>query len=394
MKKVNQKSKECSIVYTNCVEWAGPNIPSLGIETGDCLTEVVTLIAQKVVAVSAPLDLTNLSLQCIVDKLDKDEPSVRSLSNILQLLIDNDCYLKDLIDAIVESNEEAPLNLDLKCIAQYDSFGNLLPYNVQSVLQTLINKTCGFEGSLQTIGTQIDNLQDQIDILNVPPYQEPIISSCTFTNKPTSQALKLLADAYCAYQDIIGDTSEIQTAMGLFPAIHNVKFAATPGWTLNPTTLSELIGNMIIVQTADNARITNIENNCCRLDCDDIELGFGTSIENDNLVFLFNNLYGTNIPSAFTDCGSTFIIEDTEGNKIGGNLTITNNYVSDDIDMTQLEKGTMITITITTKFCSEDGQTCQKCLSMTKKFEGGCCVITNTGTDDLVIVYSTPLTTI
>lgn len=391
MKKVNQKSKECAAVYTDCVEWAGPNIPAIGIKTGDCLTDTILKITEKLVAASAPLDLEDISLQCIIDTIGNEEPEIRSLNSILQLLVDNDCTLKQLIDQINQSNATPPLQLDLKCIAQLDSFGNVLPYTTQTVLQSLINNVCGFNTGLSDVNTRIDTLQTEVDALDTTPYVEPAISSCLFTNKPTSQALKILSDAFCSYQQVVGDLAQIQAALALQPPTANIEFAGVPGWVQTPTTLAQLVNNNTIRINALEDEVTNMRNNCCKMDCDDIDLGFGITIEDDNMTFNFNNLQGTNIPSAFTDCGSSFIIEDANGAKVGGYITITNNYLSDDISLISLEKGSMLTVSITSKFCSEDGQTCQKCLTKSVKYEGGCCVITNTGSEDLVIVYNTPL---
>ena len=134
------------------------------------------------------------------------------------------------------------------------------------------------------------------------------------------------------------------------------------------------------------SRIRNIETNCCALDCDDIKVGFGVVFENNSIVFLFTNQYGTKIPAAFEDCGSTFTITDESGNLVTGDIEITNNFTSDEISLLGLQKGQMLPISINGKFCSES-QTCQQCITKMIKYETDCCTITNTGSEDVIVIY-------
>ena len=118
MKNINKWDDNCITTYSKCVQWTGCDIPCLGISNGDYLDEVIFTIVNKLCILSEPLDLSTLNLQCLIDKLGASEPSDRSLVLILQLIIDNECKLKDLIDAInaIINQEDPPLVLDLKCL--------------------------------------------------------------------------------------------------------------------------------------------------------------------------------------------------------------------------------------------------------------------------------------
>lgn len=389
MKKVGKNIKDCAVGFSTCIEWSGPNLACLGIQTGDCLDAVIYTIAEKVCQLAEPLDLSTVTIQCIIDRLDLSEPASLTLANLLQLLVDGECRLQDQIDNILDSLSTGgtPLTLDLKCIAQYDSFGNILPYDEQSVLQGLINEFCSLKQTVTELSGKVTNLENQLEDLEVPTYVEPTITSCLFpTGRPVSQATQILADSYCSYQDVIGLIPSIQQAMGLQSAEFNTYYQTFPGWNITVTTASEMWQNMQIVLADMFSRIRNIETNCCALDCDDIKIGFGVAFENSSIVLLFTNQYGTKIPNDFEDCGSTFTITDESGYVVSGDIELTNNFTSDEISLLGLTRGQMLTISINTKMCSE-GQTCQQCITKLVKYETDCCIVTNTGSADVYIIY-------
>jgi|SRR6478609_538618 len=388
MKKIGKNINDCVPNFSTCIEWQGGDIACLNIKNGDCLNKVVTIIAEKVCELADPLDLSELSLTCLVDKLGATEPASRSLLNILQLIIDNECYLKDLIDELAESINSGtpPLTLDLKCLAQYDSFGNLLPYDTTTVLQSLINELCDQKQDITELSGRVTQLQLDFDNLDIEPYIEPPITTCLFTAKPVSQAVKLLGDDYCNYQNAIGLIPAIQTAMGLQPADFNTYYIAFPGWNNTVTNLSQLNANVQIVLGDLFARIQNIEKNCCALSCDDIKIGFGVIFSNNSITLVFTNLYGTKIPAPYVDCGSKFTIADEHGAVISGEIPIENNYTSEEINLAGLTKGDYLTISVNSSFCS-DTLTCQGCYTKLIKYETDCCILTNSGAEEVTIIY-------
>ena len=119
MEKKNSKKYDCIKTNVTCVEWNLPPIPCLGIETGDMLDDVTFAIVDKLCNSIGSTDLSEIDLQCILDRLDLTEPSTRTIASLLQLAFDNDCRLYDLIQEVRDLiTNDTPLSLDLKCLAQ------------------------------------------------------------------------------------------------------------------------------------------------------------------------------------------------------------------------------------------------------------------------------------
>lgn len=136
-------------VSSDCVKYRGEPVPALGICTGDTITEVETAIINRLEEL---IDGTGITLEQVTLSncqylsnmfAGKD----KSLSNLLQLLVDSTCDLKSLIDGINEALQPSNFQFDLKCL---DPITN--PTN-EKIIQGLINKLC----SLQTT---VDGLID------------------------------------------------------------------------------------------------------------------------------------------------------------------------------------------------------------------------------------------
>src|ERR1700760_2948129 len=177
---------------SNCVIWTGQDIPALGISKGETISEVVCTLATQIVNLATPLDLSSVSLQCLIDNLGVQEPVERTVGTLLQIAFDSDCTLKTLIDAINANldNQNPPLTLNLGCLATFDTYGNPQPYTEQSVLQTLINTACGNQTTVAALSGTVQSLQAEITALQaIKPYAEPVLTSCLYSGRQTSDAL-------------------------------------------------------------------------------------------------------------------------------------------------------------------------------------------------------------
>lgn len=77
----------CTPISSNCIKWAGPNIPCLTLCKGDSITDVVYDFATKYCDLLTKLDPSKYNLSCLVDK--KCPP--KDISQLIQLLIDKIC---------------------------------------------------------------------------------------------------------------------------------------------------------------------------------------------------------------------------------------------------------------------------------------------------------------
>lgn len=377
------------------ITWTGECIPCLGIKPDQNLNVITAIIANKVCELAAPLDLSSLTLQGALDIFNKQEPVNRTIVNVLQLLLDNEVGLKELIDNIqgqIDGLSTTHLVLDLKCLKQVDGFGNPLPYTNQSVLQSLINEVCALDSSVADLSGKYTVLKNRVDNLNIPSGDEPLVTTCISGPKEVSLSLVDVANDYCEYKQDVGTTAQIQTAIARQVAKFNTLMSGVQGWVVpsNPAnfSLAQSISNMWLVLDNYFGRITANEL-CCGSSCDDITLGFIGSIEGDSIILKFTSGAGTFIPTGFTDCGSTLTITDEFGTSTSVNIVVSQGGETDEIDLSMFTMGSVLDFNIDLKMCSADN-TCQKCINKNIKYlNSACCTITNTGNEQVTIIYQT-----
>lgn len=162
---------------SDCVISQVDAVPLLGICCGDTVTEVETVIINKLLEVlsGTGIVLSSVTLDnCAFLKTmlgSKD----KSLLNLIQLLIDANCTLRELIAQLQEqvSNTGDNFIFDLKCLV------TVPPSSItkDQIIQLLINKVC----DLQTQITNINNEPDQINVTvnnAVGNFLNTAINSC------------------------------------------------------------------------------------------------------------------------------------------------------------------------------------------------------------------------
>lgn len=403
MKQKNKEDFGCIKSYTQCIQWTLGDIPSLGIVNGDYMDEIVYAIVNKLCELSDPLDLSTLSLQCLIDKLNIDEPTPRTIQTIFQLLIDNDCSLKDLIDNLqnqINDINTSNLVLDLKCLAQFDGFGNPLPYDLKSVLQSLINEVCILKSQVSILNIIVVDLQNQINNINVIPFELPTITTCISANKVLDVSVKDIATSLCNLRNATGTEIQLQSAMANQCPNFNTQFSSIPGWNVAPVNLAQSYSNLELAFCNIMSRVIAIEETCCAPSCDKIKIGFSVDVDFElkELTLSFTSGAGTFIPAGFEDCGSIITITDELGNIVTPtNTIIQNNGEISGISFASLT-GNIMTISIKTKFCLKDdtGTTilvCQDCISKVVNLEQGCpvckvCAFGKNGYIDIVYLLN------
>lgn len=379
---------------TGLITWSGKNIPCLNICTGDNLNVVMTIIAEKVCELFDPYDLSELTLTCALDIFNRDEPANRTIANVLQLLLDNDCGLKELIDnlqAQVDGIAEDNFVIDLKCLKEVDSYGNQLDYTIQSVCQQFVNEICDLRSDISSLAGNITVMKKEIIKLqeDMPSGNEPIISTCvSATSKPVSASVIDLASEYCNYKKIVGNAAQIQTALSKQTSAMNSVMSSVTGWITTPTTIADGLNNVYLMFSNILPRVAANEL-CCGSTCDDIKVGFITDIQNNTAILKFTSGAGTFIPSGFEDTGSSLTITDELGHYSIVNITVSQNGETDEIDLSMFDVGSNLDFNIDLKMAS-DTNTCQKCINKNVKYlNSDCCTIT--AISDVTIIYSMPI---
>ncbi len=384
------------------ITWSGACINCLGIKPGDNLNSIVYTIAEKLCLALEPQDLSTLTLQCALDIIPTDEPSNRTLVNVLQLLLDNDCKLKDLIDGIqnqIDGLSEDSLTLNLNCLRHYyeDNNGNVsLPYTTESILQNLIDDLCELSDTVTTLSTTIVDIREDLDdhINNHPQTPEVIVSNCISNAKPVSTAINELAQDYCLNKDNWGLDTEVQTAKAKQTPEMDTLMAGVVGWipSLNVSSLADAINNLYLLTENYRVRIAANEE-CCASGCDDLTVGFLTDFDGTTVILQFTSGAGTFIPTGFVDNGSTVTISDSSGNSVTYSIPIAQNYESEALDLSMFTIGTTLTFSLDVKMklLGDNDEiiiSCQKCVGKDVKYlNDDCCVITATST--VTIIYQT-----
>lgn len=395
---------------SNCVIWSGQNIPALGISKGDNITQALCAIATSIAEIAAPLDVSNVSLQCLKDQLDVEEPLERSIATMLQIAYDSECTLKTLIDKIaakLDATSTNTLTLNLGCLASFDQYGNPLPYDEQSVLQLLLNTACSQKSTIASLSGDITEINQEIaDLQAVPVYKEPVLNSCLFSGKTTSDAVVLTASALCGYQEIIGQQTDVQGAMSQVPTNFSTLYGQIPNWIINPDNLAQSYSNLVIAFANLVNRVTTIENTCCAASCDKVVVDFDIKLSDDRTQATLFFITKSSVPAGFTEPdprGSKLIVTDGDGNvfttyiKVVPQLTNPDGVVID-LNASSIDPSTDYTFGMNVTLVN-GSLTCVKCISHTATFKDTCsfCQITVTGTpnsaDKIVLIYTTPTST-
>ncbi len=378
--------------------WSGDCITCLGIKTGDTLDVVTYAITKKLCELLAPQDLSDVDLSCVIDNLIQDnEPAGdRTIVNMLQFLVDNDCKLKDFIDLITERINALPngkVTLNLDCL------GDSGEYTVEAVFNFIIPAFCNLkddvivaQGDIASLKLRVTELEDAIDDTEVT------ITTCLSDVPQTlDDAILDVADDYCEYKGVVGSISQVQSSLSLQgPAYEgdvdlNELMSSVTGWVTTPTTGFISVKNSWLIIKELARRLVAIED-CCAGGCDDIKIGFITSFEGDTVLLQFTSGAGTKIPTGFTDCGSILTITNALGTSFSvPDFSISQNGEFGPIDLSSFTKGEILDFNIQLKMCS-DTETCEKCINKSVKYVGDeCCTITNTSEDNITIFYNTTI---
>lgn len=396
MKRVQDcKTENCIPSPSSCVEWNGGEIEFLNICDGDSLNNVVWELVNKVKEVSDD-DISSFDVDSLSEICNKKAPLTVTMSSILDLLKDNQICLKGFIDdldqRIADLANDNDINVSLKCFAQFDNQGNQLTITRDGLDQLFVDNLCSdklrissLESLVTTMQSEIANLESEISISEIQ------VATCIDAGvKPVSSQVIAIADVLCDLISATGNSDAIGDALGQTPGDLNSEFGLIAGWILTPDTWAENYNNLLLEVENLRQRIITIENTCCAVSCDDVEIAFSVIFNEDKtgIILRFTSGAGTNIPAGFEDGGSSGTITDKDGNVETFILEIENG-AEIEVSIIGLNTSGDLVIDITA-IMSNGSLTCERCLHKTVKTVGICdfCKICNTGaTGTVVILY-------
>lgn len=399
-KNSNSSTPCTSATSSTCVTWTGQSIPSLGIQSGQTMTDTLYKVACAVVDITKELDLSTIDLSCLIDKTPI-LPNNKSVRLILQLLLDNQCTLKTLIDQATGGASILPeVVVNMRCLTVFDDFENAIPQDLNQTLQSLVNQVCTSVTDIALLKNTIANLQQQIDnIPVVPQYVEPSIVTCiTPTPKPTSIQVPIVIQDYCNYKAVVGQVTDVQQAVARQPQGLNGLLGTVDGWILNPQNLAQSENNMWLLASNLLSRISSIENNCCKSTCKDIILSMliTPNSDGDAITITFSTVLGTNIPNGFLDTGDSILtITDSNNNFVQYPIIVSEDAKQGPFSFNGLNVSSPLTASVSASL-SSGTLVCEKCVGKLFSPSSSCpvCLVTGSGTTGATtIVYSAPSST-
>lgn len=396
MRKIQGRTDEnCIPTPSTCVEWQGGTIEFLGICDGDNLNKLMWEVVTKLEEIAGE-DLSQFDIDSLLDICNQKAPLEITLLSILTLIKDNQVCLKDFIDELNERLNEifanTGVNVNLKCYAEFDNQGNPLSMTRDALDQLVINILCDHKFRIETLEGKIITLQQQVD--DIDPHatvDELSFDTCIEPGvvKTTSANVIDLADAHCDLEGATGSPADISTALGNTPS-YPVEVTTHPNYIASPANWAENYSNLLLFNQYLLGVIEDVIE-CCAANCDDIKLGFSAVYDEDGSDVLIEFTWGagTIIPAGFTDCGSTGVITDVDGNTSSFNIDILDGQAS--VSVVGLNTLSPLEVNITVKLCSGT-VTCQKCVTRSVTSTAcAYCTLTATGsTGSVVITYSTP----
>ena len=391
--KSNTADQGCSPVSSNCVIWQGPNLPCINLCNGDTISSVVYKVATDLCTIKTALDLTALDLSCLVSFCSSvnPAPTTKTLSAVLDFIIDKVCCLNTKVDNITKTNNSTYTepSIALPSCLQYTD-----PGTGQTVTQLvhnqytlrLGNQFCTLKATVDGHTTAIAAHNTRITALeNAPSVTLPLVTPNCILTPGTPTAMNLVLDEleaqYCTLRGVLGTNTALSAAVAQqcqgLGASNALSVAGTisglPGWNANSTTIASAVQNLWVVLCDMRQTIYDIKNTVGQTDCSAFLLGFTAACnEARTTVTVYFNGGGTVIPSGFTNCtalGSKITIADTSGHVYTDNVNLVT-AVSNSSGITFTVSGASLNAgqnyLITVEGClTKNGNTCSKTATYT-----------------------------
>lgn len=398
-----QRDNEGPKSSSNTIIWAGPDIPCIDLCKGDTITDVQFKVATELCKLIEQLDLSETDLGCINDCPTCPQPD-KSLKNVIRLLIEAFCTLKEKVDNLSGSgsNNGKTFDVNLRCLAQTDGAGNVLNDDTDAeVIQSIIDQVCNNKFSVDLLKSRVDSLEEVVNAIPPPqPLDLPELgSACLYTGqRDLDVAHQLLDSAFCQLRAITGQPGDIAGGMSEQNPELFTTYGSNPNFVAAPANLGDSLGNLWIVLNDAVTRLKVIETTCCRASCEDVKIGFSVILTDarDEATLRFTSGNGTSIPNGFADCGSTLSVIDSLGNVVEVPLVI-ENATEIVVSLDGLDFRSDYTFSVDSCMTNaETGITCNKCVTKNIKYQDTCayCEVKNTGSEGAIIITYLECTTI
>ena len=272
MKPLNLDNSPCSPVSSNCVIWAGPNIPCINLCKGDTISDVTFKLATELCTILDYLNVQNYDLTCF--NLAACGPN--NYQELLQFLIDRICAIENVPATVTTTStstntKSADVSNYLMTAAPCFGGGTV---TLVDYVQQAATQICNIFVQINIINSGISSLNTRVTALETAPTPSFIIPSfilqCEIgTIIPTLPAgstqdidvviSRFINEEWCPYKAAFGTYTDLassilsQCILGTDDAVAlqysspgTQMQVAYPSYVASPTTLADAVNNLWI----------------------------------------------------------------------------------------------------------------------------------------------------
>lgn len=369
--KNNNDQSACDPVSSNCVIWQGPDIPCIDLCHGDSISDVTAKLAAELCDVLNLVDVTQYDISCFSPVC----PAFTDFSDLVQFIIDKLCELETCCNAETPAASGCPecVLTIAECFQYVNELGDTVTtMNIDDYVRAIGNKVCTLESTITALQSTVADHESRITYIEnnccttgSGTTSITIPDSCldpSLSDIPIEDFVESLEDAFCDLQNSTGTPNQILTNISPKCFVSQAPDSLiNPGSipdNYNPNnygTIAGSLANAWAMICDMYLAIENIQNTCCAVTCDDIDITFQSiTYSNPNILIATTG----NIPAGWSECGSGSTLNITDA--YGTTATVAWNY-----DLT----GTPVAIAIpaslqssikyyvTATACSTDGNT-------------------------------------
>jgi hypothetical protein len=419
--KSNQIKESCTSISSNCVVWQGPDLDCINVCTGESVSETIHSLATTLCEVKKDLDLSDVELQCIIDTCASCPSPDKKLKTVLELIIGKVCDLEELIVG-GGTNEYKEPDISLSCLSYTDTNGDIIStLSLSNAVKRVIFKLCQVVDEIAIINADIDLIDSRVTALEakgsyVPPTVTVTCIDGSTDQKDLDEAIDIISAELCDLKESLGPTitdisvasgkqcKDISTSQALSYA-NGVTMGgayASEGWKSTVNSLADSFTNLWLTVCDIRSAVLAIQNNCCKISCDDIVIDFDAKIIDNELYLYFATK--SNLPNGFYDfnatLGNKFLFTDANGATWSSYVKLredvfddpdvyVNGYLVENAINSPIDWKTKVNVTSDISM-TDGSSTCVKCMNVNigPLTSDSCCTITATK-DNTIIVYET-----
>lgn len=265
MKPLNLDNSPCSPIASNCVIWAGDDIPCIKLCKGDTVSDVVAKLATELCTILDTLDIKNYDLSCF--NLTSCAPS--DFQALINFLIQKICELENI--PAPDNNNPSGSGCPTDCLVEVASCLATTPnqvLNLVDYVNLIANRICNILTDISVLQASVTDLDIRVTALEnapTPTFTIPTVDTvCNIgTLVPDTYEVQVITEEFlnvvwCSFYAATGTASQISSAVAsqcVFTTDLALSvFYTNPGQTIGaeypaytaPTTLASAINNLWI----------------------------------------------------------------------------------------------------------------------------------------------------